>query len=272
MYCSSFELFELYALNHYSIFGDAVHPIFNMEFKQKLKKALFYNDFERTKSLFVSSNFTSDLLVDCGDFDGIPTPVYYISLLWNEVLPGDWGFINDVVGKQRENLNKITTFIEDKFQVSAKGCLNLQLYRKFYNYEEEYDVNDVESIMFSSKDELYDVGFRDIDIDLYCAAYLFDFNKTERLLQLGAKDDICKYKNEEDSSIYAKMRDDFLEREDWQTQTLKPHPDYKIRKCNKRIIRSLFRSAAKYRMVKLMDKYYKLNHPVEQKTKDEEQD
>lgn len=228
-----------------------------MEFKQKLKKALFYNDFERTKSLFASSNFTSDLLVDCGDFEGVPTPIYYISLLWNEVLPGNWGFVNDVVNIHRENLNKITSFIEEEFQVPAKGRLDLQLYRKFYIYEEEYDVDVVKSVMFSSKEELYDVGFRDIDIDLYCAAYSFDFNKTESLLQLGAKDDICQYSDEDDSSIYAIMRDDFLERDNWQTKTLYPHSDYEARKCNKCIIQSLFRSAAKYRMVSLMDKYDK---------------
>ena len=48
----------------------------------------------------------------------------------------------------------------------------------------------MEDILDKSREELNDMGFRDLDIDLYCAVDKFDFGETERLLREGANPNV----------------------------------------------------------------------------------
>ena len=77
-----------------------------------LEKALFYNDYERAVELLESEKFTTDLLIDTGDFKefNLEMPIYFITQLWNEILPGNWGVAQDPVDKKKPNLNKISCF------------------------------------------------------------------------------------------------------------------------------------------------------------------
>ena len=235
-----------------------------MEFKEMLKKALFYNDYDRVKALVESKQFSSSLLVDCGDFSDInvPTPIYYISQLWNEILPGNWPLCQDAVDRQLESLNKILTYLESTFQVPASNLLDLSKYSRYttgYNlpYGVDCDSCTVKDLLWETREELNAKGFRDLDIDLYCATKKCDFVEVERLLQLGAIDTVCFDEGDDESSTYAQVCDDFSERDDWQAPTLYPNSDYDARKFDMIMIHSMFGSAAKHRMRKLLNKYYK---------------
>lgn len=221
--------------------------------KDALKKALFYNDLERVKEIVESPNFPKGWLVDCGDFYGVPTPIYYISQLWNEILPGYWPHCQEEVDRNRNKLEKIISYIEERFQISVRAFVNLENYITFFRDGESW-WND---------DDFKLSGFREIDKLLYRAAERYDFAETERLLQMGARDDIRIEECDPESSIIEQMYDDFLEREWWQTATLRPHPNYETRKFKDVMILALFESIAKERMVKLMNRYFELNngHP-----------
>ena len=67
----------------------------------ELEKALFYNDYERAVDLFQSDSFSQDLLTDSGDFKDldIAVPVYVITQLWNEILPGIWPYCQESVSQ-----------------------------------------------------------------------------------------------------------------------------------------------------------------------------
>lgn len=218
--------------------------------KDALKKALFYNDLERVKEIVESPNFPKEWLVDCVDFDGVPTPIYYISQLWNEILPGYWPHCQEEVDRDMNKLEKIISYIEERFQISVRAFVNLENYITFFRDGESW-WND---------DEFKLSGFREIDKLLYRAAERCDFAETERLLQMGARDDIRIEECDPESSIIEQMYDDFLEREWWQTATLRPHPNYETRKFEDMMILALFESIAKERMVKLMNRYFELNN------------
>lgn len=171
--------------------------------KDALKKALFYNDLERVKEIVESPNFPKEWLVDCVDFDGVPTPIYYISQLWNEILPGYWPHCQEEVDRDMNKLEKIISYIEERFQISVRAFVNLENYITFFRDGESW-WND---------DEFKLSGFREIDKLLYRAAERYDFAETERLLQMGARDDIRIEECDPESSIIEQMYDDFLERE-----------------------------------------------------------
>ena len=218
--------------------------------KEVLKKALFYNDLERVKEIMESPNFPKEWLVDCGDFDGEPTPIYYISQLWNEILPGYWSHCQEAVDGNRAKLEEIMSYIEERFQISVRAFVDLENYTNFFCDGESWWEDDDFKLS----------GFREIDKLLYRAAERYDFVETERLLQLGARDDIRIEECDPESSIVEQMYDDFLEREWWQTATLWPNTNYEAIKFEDIMILALFESIAKERMVKLMNKYFELNN------------
>jgi hypothetical protein len=226
-----------------------------MGFKERLRKALIYNDFERVKNLIESDDFSSDLLNDCQDFQelGVTMPFYYISQLWYVILPGEWKLCQEAVDKQLANLEKIASYLKKKFQVDVKEPFDDNIYKLILKDDLCEDPKD--HLWWIEEDRLKEC--RQIDIDLYCAGMNFDFPETERLLQLGADDSFCFTPSDPVTSLYEEMSDDFSERDRWQTNTLYPRPDYDSRECNMLMIRCMFSSAAKYRMIKLLNKYYK---------------
>lgn len=226
-----------------------------MNYKYELSKALFYNDYERVKSLIESEAFMPKLLIDSGDFADIevPTPIYFISQLWNEILPGNWGFVQEAVDKTLIQLNLINEYFLEQFNVSLQFPANLEKYYK-YICNDDYLCSD-DDIMCEPIEALIAKGFRKIDIDLYCAVKRADRERVENLLKMGANDSVCF--EDEDDSTYNYLCDDFGERDIWQTKTLYPNPNYDARKFSILDVHCMISSAWKYRMIALLNKYYK---------------
>lgn len=222
-----------------------------------IEKALFYNDYDRAVKLLESEQFTPDLLIDTGDFKefNLEMPIYFITQLWNEMLPGDWGISQEAVDKKKPNLQKISNYFETVHHIDMSQEIDMMKYRGAIP-----DVNtddEQESIfdLFEPKESWFAKGFREIDIDLYNRAIRFDFDAVEKLLIQGANDSVAI--EEPDDTVYKFMRDDLSARDWWQSKTLFPHPDYDQRKFFIMDVQCMLESAAKYRMVKLLDKYYK---------------
>lgn len=223
----------------------------------KLKKALFYNNFERVKELIESPLFSEEWLVDCRDFDiiGEKSPIYYITQLWNELLPGDWGVTQNGVDRQKFELKKITDYLRDKFGIHADLPMDVA---RIKDIDSDYIGYQTIDDVWLADDDIK-TRVRDIDMELYCAASRFDFVESERLLRLGADPMVLMEKADPDSSIYAEMSDDFLERDWWQTATLCPSPNYEKRKFKQMMIYAMIGSILKERMLNLFHRYTKIN-------------
>ena len=112
----------------------------------------------------------------------------------------------------------------------------------------------VEDCLCTTEDELKKKGFRDIDIELACCVYKFQFERVEQLLEQGA-DPIKDWSEDEnltcvtiiyneDQLLYTEMTEKMLGREDLD--------DFEPDLCD------LFSLAAYEKMSHLLDKYY--NH------------
>lgn len=222
-----------------------------------IEKALFYNDYDRAVKLLSSERFTPDLLLDTGDFKefNLEMPIYFITRLWNEILPGNWGIAQKDVDEKKPNLQRINNYFETVYHIDMSQEIDMMKYRKAIpdvgaddEQESIYDLDE-------PKESWIAKGFREIDIDLYSSAIRFDFDEVERLLIMGANDRVAF--EEPDDTVYEFMSDDFLSRDWWQTKTLFPHPDYDQREFFIFDVRCMLDSAARYRMLKLLDKYYK---------------
>ena len=226
-----------------------------MDFKYELNKALFYNEYERVKKLIESEDFSSDLLTDTGDFAeiGAPTPVYFITQLWNIILPGNWGIAQDAVDKTISKLKLINEYFFNRFNIHTDQPINLDKYITFYQ-RYDYSISD-DDILYKPVEVLISERYREIDIDLYCAICRADVEKVERLLKMGANDEVC-FEDSTDSA-YGFVNDDIIERDIWQTKTLFPNPDYNARKFSNLDVKAMIGSAWKYKMVELLNQYYK---------------
>lgn len=225
----------------------------------ELEKALFYNDYGRAVDLFQSDSFSKDLLIDSGDFKelDIAVPIYIITQLWNEILPGNWPYCQEAVDKQKVELEKISAYIESVFHINTQEPIDMMKYRVL-NWDYHSDLT-MDNVFYEPLETYISKGIRPIDIELYYRAKTFDFPEVEKLLKQGADDTVCF--EDDDDFVYGYMRDDILEREWWQTKTLFPHPDYSKRKYYVEDINAMFCSASKKRMRKLLNKYYDINHP-----------
>ena len=125
---------------------------------------------------------------------------------------------------------------------------------KNINYNRKYTAN---KILEELSDEDIMTRAKVVDIELNCATRNFDFDETERLLQLGANPMIELEKDDPTTSAYGDAYDDLLERDWWQDESLRDKRDYtgKFKFMN---ICAMISSALKGRMVKLLNKYEKL--------------
>ena len=140
------------------------------------------NEFEE---ILKEGLFEVDFLEDIGGFSK-PFPIWRISQCW-EVLADPNGFVErakpDVEDFKKRNDRIIEVFKKEL------GVVFTPI--DYQSYHDEFycaDPNDKpEDILFvDSIQELLDHGFRQIDIDLYCAVSKFHFYDTKNLLEHGA--------------------------------------------------------------------------------------
>ena len=221
-----------------------------------LQMALFYNDVEKVKELIESPLFSDKLLEDCGDFSeiGVKVPFYYITQLWNELLPGEWFGIQNIVDGQKKRLVEITEYLNSRFGVRADLPVDVL---KLKDIDSDYNpVFTIEYVLEYYADKDIMTRARVLDLELYCATRNFDLGETERLLKLGANPTILLEECDPESNAYMVTCDDFLEREWWQRNSIRDERDYT---CEFKFtnISAMVGSILKERMLKVLNTYEK---------------
>lgn len=222
--------------------------------RKKLKeivKAVYEIDFDRFQSLCGDNN---DVLSLFNDSEDLPYPLHFITICWDIIFGyvlEEWKEEYKVVVRKRKTEN-------DKFKSFFSG-LGLDMTEiPFSNYWEcfycDAPEDTVEECLDMTEDELKEMGFRDIDIELACCVNKFQFEKVEQLLEQGA-DPIKNRTDEEDEYddcvtriyrevqfLYTEMKEKMLGREGL------GHFE--------RDLEELFCLAAHEKMDHLLDKFY----------------
>lgn len=148
--------------------------------------AVFYVMPELLRQQIESGAFDKTLLEDIGSFT-CPFPIYFITKLWDFAFhDGTWssGFqkeLNDGI-KRNDEIKKIW---KDYFDIDIDGVkIDYTFYPCDYHYEDGRGYH-----LMECKDAVKDLeesGIREIDIELFSAATLYDLSRVEELLIQGA--------------------------------------------------------------------------------------
>lgn len=148
--------------------------------------AVFYVMPELLRQEIESGSFNKALLEDIGSFT-CPFPIYYITKLWDFVFhDGTWssGFQKELDDGIRRN-DEIKKIWKDYFGIDTDGVkIDYTFYPFDYYYENGRGYHRMECR--DAVKDLEDSGIREIDIELFSAATLYDLPRVEELLKRGA--------------------------------------------------------------------------------------
>lgn len=137
---------------------------------------------DKLNELYDAGQFDKSLIDDIGGLRCL-LPIYYITKLWDlSIHDGSWGsgFQSQLDDADRRN-HAVMDFWKSHFSIDVNSLdIDYSLYACDYQNGGLvlYGRFDVEAMQKSP--------MREIDVDLYRAASLFDFEETEKLLQAGA--------------------------------------------------------------------------------------
>ncbi|MFZ4544467.1 MAG: hypothetical protein ACOYOA_10485 [Saprospiraceae bacterium] len=154
-----------------------------------------YPDIYAKKDKFVIDESITFDLTRLTDFNRI----IWFEMEWKE-------HINTLVEKNKQRTEEMLDFWRGEF-----GPQNIQ--RDFeYNHYFEYfcceDPNDEENkqtVILDPISFFLEKGFREIDLQLYNNIECFEFAEVKKLLEQGAKVNICFYENQSDSSAISRI-------------------------------------------------------------------
>ncbi len=171
--------------------GKEVPPCFLekiFEEYSNLLNTVFYCDYDRLITLTPMGfdpyifKFNRDL----SDF-----PIYYISICLNIIFnkPEEWSEpIRNLIQTIHRNNSKILTYWQENHHFDIDTKIDFQKYHSFF-FCDDPDESKEEVLMLydiSYDEYLRTNGYRDIDVELYCATSRFDFKTVEHLLSKDA--------------------------------------------------------------------------------------
>lgn len=152
-------------------------------------KAVFEMDFPKFRELLETCEFDRELLTDTKLCSGQAIPIYWLTQCWEIILenPEEWTEdARENVKQKKEANQKIKEIFRERFNVEFLPI-------DFHNLDEEAipffradKADSDDDVLWEDKNELKRQGFREIDLDLYCAVCRFDYGKVEKLLKTGA--------------------------------------------------------------------------------------
>ncbi len=162
----------------------------NVELRQKYINAVLNIDVEGLEHLLKTEPFEREMLDRLLPSCPKGCSILWIIQCWEIILahPKEWNeeFQGKVIQRQKRNL-EIKRIFEDKLQAKF---IPVDFQKSPFHFFRSEEDESVEDILDKSREELNDMGFRDLDIDLYCAVDKFDFGETERLLREGANPNV----------------------------------------------------------------------------------
>ena len=218
---------------------------------KEIIKAIFEIDFDKFQSLYGNNN---DVLSLCKDSEELPYPLHFITICWDIIFGyvlEDWKEEYKVIVRKRKAEN-------DKFKSFFAGLgldmTGIPFSDYWYAFYCDAPEDTVKDCLDMTEDELKEMGFRDMDIELACCVNKFQFNRAEELLERGA-DPIKNRTDEEDEY------DDCVTRIYHEVQFLYSEMTEKMLGKEglghyERDLEELLSLAAHERMDHLLDKYY----------------
>ena len=161
---------------------------------KEIVKAVFEIDFKRFSSQYGDNN---DVLSLCRDSNDLPYPLHFITICWDII----FGYVLQEWKEEYKAIIRKRKAENDKFKSFFAGLgLNMSDI-PFSDYWECFYCDDpddtIEECLDMTEDELKEMGFRDIDIELACCVNKFQFDRVKELLEQGA-DPVKNRTDEED--------------------------------------------------------------------------
>lgn len=159
-------------------------PNCNIELRQKYINAVLNIDVEGLERLLKTEPFEREMLDRLLPSFPKGCSILYIIKCWEIILADEWkGEYGEIVERRRKQNEKIKRIFIEKLQAEFNP---IEWYIEPFYFYRKWDDDTVEDILDKTREELNELGFCDLDIDLYCAVCKFDFKETERLLKAGA--------------------------------------------------------------------------------------
>ena len=149
---------------------------------QEIVKAVFEIDFDRFQSLCGDNN---DVLSLCQDSEDLPYPLHFITICWDIIFGywDEWKEEYKPILKKRKEENDIFKSFFSGLGLDMTGIPFSEYWYCFYCDDPE---DTIEECLDMTEEELKELGFRDIDIELACCVNKFQFDRAEELLEQGA--------------------------------------------------------------------------------------
>lgn len=160
-----------------------------MNYKERLIKAVFHNQYEIVRELISSKEFDRAIIDDTGIFDYAPFPLYYITLCYKRFM---WNnFIDEVMPmilEHRKNIDILLDLWKNDFGIDVNQTINYKKYERDFFCSNDSETK--EDVFWNPVEKFIEAGFREIDLDLYEAVEKFHFDEVEKLLKQGANPDV----------------------------------------------------------------------------------
>lgn len=150
--------------------------------EKELIQAVIANDVADVKAM-ISKLQDKHILEDIG-WVHIPFPLHYITLCQDVILgnPNKWYDIQLAL-QRKEQIETMIAFWKAYYDVSDFPPIDYALHKDFY-YDRQSETDS--DILWAEPNDYVAAGFDIKDVELYCAAIRFDFNRVRQLLNDGA--------------------------------------------------------------------------------------
>lgn len=158
-----------------------------MDKYEKLLSAVYFNDAETAIQLMETNDYPNKWL---DNIFSMGIPIYFITQCNVRLLADDtWSEnVMPIILSLREGCAKLMAYWKTKFNYPVEQELDYTSYTNLFFAASPDETDD--EVLLSSVQELLNEGYRQVDIDLYCATERFQYGEVERLLKLGADPEV----------------------------------------------------------------------------------
>jgi len=158
-----------------------------MDKYEKLLSAVYFNDAETAIQLMETNDYPNEWL---DNIFSMGIPIYHITQCNSRLLADDtWSEnVMPIILSLRKGCAKLMAYWKTKFNYPVEQELDYTSYTNLFFAASPDETDD--EVLLSSVQELLNEGYRQVDIDLYCATERFQYGEVERLLKLGADPEV----------------------------------------------------------------------------------
>ena len=158
-----------------------------MDNYEKLLSAVYFNDAATAIQLMETNDYPNECLDNILSMD---IPIYYITQCYARLLSDDtWNEKGmPIILSMRKGCSELMSYWNTKFNYPVEQELDYTSYTDLFFAAFPDDTDD--DLLSFTVQELLNMDYRQVDIDLYCATVRFQYEEVERLLKLGANPEI----------------------------------------------------------------------------------